>query len=233
MTEMTPAKATALRKPFPKESIGQLPKGGQMLDFVGHAAVTDRLLTVDPEWSWEFSELDPATGKPSLRHSLDPDGNLWIRLTICGVSRIGVGDGKNAKERIGDAIRNAAMRFGVALDLWAKENLVEFANAATTATRRAQEPPIAPPLDEPLPTEHDSGGHPIDVAAGPMKPKTRGRLFALFGELNIPEEEQLPGINSIIGASHTSRSQLTEGQARAVIKRLEEKRSATRQEQPA
>ena len=27
------------------------------------------------------------------------------------------------KERIGDAIRNAAMRFGVALDLWSKEEL--------------------------------------------------------------------------------------------------------------
>src|SRR5690606_32615245 len=51
---------------------------------------------------------------------------------ICGVTRIGVGDGKSAKECIGDAIRNAAMRFGVALDLWAKEALVEFAQAAAS-----------------------------------------------------------------------------------------------------
>jgi hypothetical protein len=42
------AKATELRKPFPAESIGKLPKGGAMLDYVGHAAVTDRLLAVDP-----------------------------------------------------------------------------------------------------------------------------------------------------------------------------------------
>ena len=59
-------------------------------------------------------------------------GNLWIKLTICGTTRLGVGDGKSLKECIGDAIRNAAMRFGVALDLWAKENLVEFAQAAAS-----------------------------------------------------------------------------------------------------
>lgn len=128
MTEssMTPQAATDLRKPFPKSSIGKLPKGGVMLDYVGHAAVTDRLLTVDPEWSWEPLALDDV-GLPAL----DKAGNLWIRLTICGVTRLGVGDGKSAKEAIGDAIRNAAMRFGVALDLWAKEDLVEFGQAVS------------------------------------------------------------------------------------------------------
>lgn len=122
---MTPEQAAALREPFPPEAIGKLPKAGMMLDYCGHAAVTDRLLAVDPQWSWEPMALTPE-GLPAL----DRSGNLWIRLTICGVTRIGVGDGKSAKECIGDAIRNAAMRFGVALDLWAKEDLVEFAQAA-------------------------------------------------------------------------------------------------------
>ncbi len=115
---MKPEQAKALRAPFPPESIGKLPRGGVMLDFVGHAAATDRLLQVDPEWCWEPFALDER-GLPAL----DAEGNLWIRLTIAGVTRPGVGDGKNAKERISDAIRNAAMRFGVALDLWAKEPL--------------------------------------------------------------------------------------------------------------
>lgn len=130
-TQMTAESATALRKPFPPESIGRLPKGGVQLDYVGHAAVTDRLLTVDPLWSWEPLAVGP-DGLPAH----DREGNLWIRLTICGVTRLGVGDGKSAKERIGDAIRNAAMRFGVALDLWAKDDLVEFAQAAS----RRQQP---------------------------------------------------------------------------------------------
>lgn len=115
--EMTPEAAAKLREPFPPAAIGKLPKGGVLLDYVGHAATTDRLLQVDPEWSWEPMALD-AQGLPLI-----VGGQLWIRLTVCGVTRIGVGDGKSDKERIGDAIRNAAMRFGVALDLWAKEDL--------------------------------------------------------------------------------------------------------------
>jgi hypothetical protein len=110
--------AAALRKPFPAGAIGKLPKGGVMLDYVGHAATTDRLLQVDPEWNWEPLALDER-GHPAV----DGGGNLWIKLTVAGVTRLGVGDGKSAKECIGDAIRNAAMRFGVALDLWAKEDL--------------------------------------------------------------------------------------------------------------
>ncbi len=107
-----------LRKPFPKEAIGKLPRGGIQLDYIGHASVTDRLLSVDSGWTWEPLATDEQ-GIPTL----DADNNLWIKLTVGGVTRIGVGDGKNMKERIGDALRNAAMRFGVALDLWSKEEL--------------------------------------------------------------------------------------------------------------
>lgn len=107
-----------LRKEFPPGTVGKLPKGGVFLDFVGHAAITDRLLTVDPDWNWEPFATDDQ-GLPAI----DAAGNLWIRLTIAGVTRIGVGDGKNMKERIGDALRNAAMRFGVALALWSKDEL--------------------------------------------------------------------------------------------------------------
>ena len=115
---MNKEQAQALRKPFPPETIGTLPKGGTQLRYVGHAAVTDRLLEVDPEWNWEpFATTEH--GLPAL----DEAGNLWIRLTVNGVTRPGVGDGNNMKERIGDAIRNAAIRFGVALDLWSKDEL--------------------------------------------------------------------------------------------------------------
>jgi hypothetical protein len=146
---MTPDKAAALRAPFPESAIGKLPRvtckrcseaqgkvcdqhskgrcdgcGNYMttahihLDYVGHAAATDRLLQVDPYWTWEPMVTDPNTSAPLLTN-----GGLWIRLTICGVTRPGWGDGKDLKEMIGDAIRNAAMRFGVALDLWSRQDL--------------------------------------------------------------------------------------------------------------
>lgn len=92
------------------------------VDYVGHAHVTERLLEVDPQWTWEPVALAP-DGTPLL----DGNGGMWIRLTVAGVARLGYGhaDGKSGgdavKETIGDAIRNAALRFGVAIDLWMKE----------------------------------------------------------------------------------------------------------------
>ena len=118
-----------LPKPYKKDSPkGKCPDCGgyhglpaMHLDYVGHAALTDRLLDVDAAWSWEPLSLDER-GLPAL----DRDGGLWIKLTVCGVTRLGYGDaqgktgGDAMKERIGDALRNAAMRFGAALDLWHK-----------------------------------------------------------------------------------------------------------------
>lgn len=133
-----------LREPFPANQISKLPKpfkkdspkgrctecGGYHglpavhLDYVGHAALTDRLLDVDPHWTWEPVAF-AADGLPAF----DRGGGLWIRLTVCGVTRLGYGDadgkagGNAVKEAIGDALRNAAMRFGAALDLWHKGDL--------------------------------------------------------------------------------------------------------------
>jgi hypothetical protein len=130
-----------LREPFPDHQISLLPKpykkdspkgkcpecGGYHglpavhLSYVGHAALTDRLLDCDDQWAWEPVAFG-ADGLPLL----DQQGGMWIRLTVCGVTRLGYGDaqGKTGpdamKERIGDALRNAAMRFGAALDLWHK-----------------------------------------------------------------------------------------------------------------
>lgn len=134
-----------LREPFLPHQISKLPKpfkkdaqkgqcrecGGyhglpaMHLDYVGHAALTDRLLDADPLWTWD-PVADPASlGLPAV------NGGMWIRLTVCGVTRYGFGcaDGKSGgdavKEMIGDALRNAGMRFGAALDLWHKGKLHE------------------------------------------------------------------------------------------------------------
>lgn len=89
------------------------------LDYVGHAEITDRLLQVDPQWTWE-----PLGHTSDGLPLFDANGGLWISLTVAGVTRLGYGDAEGKKgpsaikETIGDALRNAAMRFGVALDLW-------------------------------------------------------------------------------------------------------------------
>lgn len=112
------------------------------LAYVGHAEATNRLLNIDPAWGWEPVALDEK-GLP--QH--DQNGGLWIRLTVCGVTRLGYGNaegkrgGDAVKEIIGDAIRNAGMRFGMALDLWTSSDLEIAENGPKDAPVRLQPAP--------------------------------------------------------------------------------------------
>lgn len=173
-----------LREPFPAHQISKLPKptkkdnpkgkcsecGGWHglpavhLDYVGHAAITDRLLDADPNWTWE-----PLSLKDGLPH-FDENGGLWIKLMVRGVTRLGYGNatdseykdkGAREKEVIGDALRNAGMRFGMALDLWHKGDLHVDppAEAAPKAPSKlpAKEGTLGPykPLDQALGPKHE------------------------------------------------------------------------------
>jgi hypothetical protein len=152
MSDEKPTGLQLLRAQFPAHQISKLPKPTKQqteavradykagmrcqlcqawhhpqvvhLDYVGHAALTDRLLDADINWSWEPLAIAPE-GWPVM----DPLGGMWIKLTVCGQTRLGYGHagdktgGDAIKEVIGDALRNAAMRFGAALDLWHKGDL--------------------------------------------------------------------------------------------------------------
>lgn len=177
---MTPEGQELLRKPFPPETVGKLPrvtckdcsqrdrqctkherrKCGECgayvstahihFDYVGHAAVTDRLLTVDPEWSWEPFGYNP-DGLPALTVS-GGETSLWIKLTVLGVTRPAVGTAASGsfelpKQLISDAIRNGAMRFGVALDLWSKEDLGHDETEQEPTPPVAKAPPQAVAVD--------------------------------------------------------------------------------------
>lgn len=122
---MKPETQAILRKPFDSNQISTFPRNAGAkagLQYVGHAALTDRLLQADPNWSWEPVESPDLRGLPTVGTGVE----MWIKLTIDGTTRYGYGDAQNKKggdaikEAIGDALRNAAMRFGVALDLWHK-----------------------------------------------------------------------------------------------------------------
>lgn len=120
------------------------------IDYVGHADVTARLLESDPAWNWE-PKAEDEHGLPLF--DTDDKGNpvgLWIKLTVGGVTRLGYGSCPSnqndaVKVLIGDALRNAAMRFGVALDLWAKGDRADptaenaTASAGTAARRQPRQ----------------------------------------------------------------------------------------------
>jgi hypothetical protein len=175
-----------LRLPFPDEQVGRLPRavrkddsdkyrcedgpqgrqasadgyfcGGYHtrsvhLSYVGHAALTE--------------------GLPLIQN-----GGLWIRLKVAGVTRLGYGDapGKRdaTKELIGDALRNAAMRFGAALDLWSKEDL------------RASS--VEPDGDGEVPAQGSQGGGVASPSARPVSGAPASQQTAPVAARPIDEE---------------------------------------------
>jgi hypothetical protein len=182
------------------------------LAYVGHAAVTDRLLQVDPGWSWEPLALDDR-GLPAL----DAAGGLWIKLTIGGTTRLGYGDapgkrgGDAVKELIGDAIRNASMRFGVAIDLWHKEpppadETPTTRAARTPRTRRAAEPP---------------------VRADDKRERLTKRSFANWRTLGLDgddkRDQRLTVMSKILGREVTSTNDLSVDELSAVVAEQEQR----------
>jgi hypothetical protein len=183
------------------------------LDYVGHAEVTDRLISVDPLWTWEPLAFD-ADGLPKF----DQFGALWIRLTVAGKPMIGYGDagmktGPDAvKEVIGDAIRNAAMRLGVALDLWGAT--FKAAEDDAEAALREAAPEIAdedwetatpvhgrgvPPAEQAAPAPHVAA-RPVDSA--PPAPTYNPATYTL-GVSRIENAETLAELDQL--AAHVER----------------------------
>lgn len=194
------------RIPSP-DQVGKVDKGYGKLDYLGHAAVTDALLAHDPEWSWEPYAEDE-NGLPKIMYDAGgrPRG-MWIRLTVHGHSRIGIGTcsataAEPYKELIGDALRNAAMRFGVGLALWAKEDWAEQGlEAGETESQAGERSPggntrggapgenVPRPGNVrtlPKPTSEDIARHPSN---GPTLP-TDQALAARAVELGLTEEER-------------------------------------------
>jgi len=115
--------------------VSELDKNGVSLSYVGHAEITKMLIEIDPEWSWEpaaWVDGRPATFQQAgLIKRRDgtatevPTVSMWGRLTLLGVTRVAVGSVEAHKpdldkELVSDFLRNAAMRFGLCLSLWAK-----------------------------------------------------------------------------------------------------------------
>ena len=131
--------------PDPK-IVGKLPKAGTSLDFVGHADITRILLTIDPTWRWVPIAWD--NGRPAI-HIENGIATMWGELTILGQARLGVGSVRADKqeldkELIGDFLRNAAMRFGICLSLWTKQEWDDVSHTTTKPMPKAATPAPQP-----------------------------------------------------------------------------------------
>ena len=169
--------------------VGKLPRGGTQLDYVGHAEVTKILLEIDPLWSIEPAALDEA-GLPA-REKIGTMVQAGFWMTVLGHRRYCVGSVEDrkvdiGKELVSDAIRNGAMRFGIALSLWSKEEWGDqpAKPVKKTAKKSPHKPPEAP--------QSDATANRI-----PADPEIVGRFVAACkgGSLDPDEVAKKAGVN--------------------------------------
>lgn len=203
------------------------------LDFFGHAEATDRLLDADPEWNWE-----PMARTPEGLPLFDKNGGLWIKLTIAGVTRIGYGTADNGggfknegdviKEIIGDAIRNGSMRFGVALNLWAKSDLhADEHDGGEEAPKQQRKTRSDGGVRRSKPSEPAGEWTGQDEPAAPKmdSPATMSQLNMLNTLVskkrgNLPRDQRLAFVAQGVGRKLESSKDLTKREASSLIERL-------------
>ena len=168
--------------PDPK-IVGKLPRGNIQLDYVGHAEITKILIEIDPLWDWKPLKIDD-DGLPSYRVE-NGMAHMAGAMTLLGHTRLAVGSAPHnkqdlLKELISDFIRNAAMRFGVALSLWSKEEWSDSpAPAKKVAAKKAARP------QEPSPTYNTPKVSNSDL----VDHETLERFFAACRGANLDPQE--------------------------------------------
>ena len=146
--------------PDPK-IVGKLPKGGIQLDFVGHADITRILIEIDPLWSYEPCGWD--NGRPAI-HVENGMATMWAYLIVHGKKMLGVGSVRADKqeldkELVGDFLRNAAMRFGISLALWTKNEWEDLGGHAPVPQKNI---PTRKPAPKPVANVEVTSTIPVD-----------------------------------------------------------------------
>lgn len=107
---LTQADLKVLKAPFPKESLGVKVQSTSkdrtralLVLYLQHTDVQDRLEMVDPAWTTEVINEERVGDTVYVR----------IRMTVKGVSRENVGEGNDPKAAYSDALKRAAMLFGI------------------------------------------------------------------------------------------------------------------------
>jgi hypothetical protein len=165
--------------------------------YVEANTVRERLDTVVPgEWDLTLELLPPMPGAPGSVAEDDTQVSFKARLQILGVIREDVGTGRDYKSAATDAFKRAAVRFGIAHELYSfEQNWVQIDGdskyakpledpAAAYARRQGRTGRTeAPQTDAEVPQTVVAEGVTTEAAAGPRAsdepscPKCGGRMW--------------------------------------------------------
>jgi len=184
-TQMLKAVLEQYAIPDPK-IVGTIPRNGINLAYVSHADITKILIEIDPSWNWQPIAWD--NGRPAI-HVENGTATMWATLTLLGKSLLGVGSVRADKqdldkELIGDFLRNASMRFGIALSLWSKQDWSDNTTIVRTAeVKRSIQNHPASQLDEREITPAEvaeifGGATVVEAVITPIKAAVTGGLIS-------------------------------------------------------
>ena len=192
--------------PDPK-IVGVITKNGVNLDFVGHAEITRILIEIDPMWNWQPAGW--VDGRPAI-HESNGVATLWGNLTLLNKTLLGVGTANTImttragekfakpdyeKELIGDFLRNAAMRFGICLNLWSKQDRDDVPPATVATPAQKSNHPASPMTIKQIEEVFTTKPATVTSISGVISDKQKGLISKLAKEkLNgdvIPLIEEL------------------------------------------
>jgi hypothetical protein len=233
-TQMLKAVLEQYAIPDPK-IVGTIPRNGINLAYVSHADITKILIEIDPNWNWQPAAWD--NGRPAI-HVENGTATMWATLTLLGKSLLGVGSVRADKqdldkELIGDFLRNASMRFGIALSLWSKQDWSDNTTVVrTTEVKRSIQNHPASQTDEreitPAEVAEIFGGAVVTEAViTPIKAAVTGGLISdkQKGLISKLAKEKVDGdVTPILKQQFkkTSVNELTTKEGSALIKLLME-----------
>ena len=130
-----PFSPSAVRAKVQHQDRSKPPSWGQVVRYIDARLVAERLnLVAGGRWSYEHAPLDPALRPPSRDGEQLP---LYVvcSLTVLGQTHTDVGEGRDPKAAFSDALKRAAVPFGIGRSIYAIPRRFLFAEESRRPPR--------------------------------------------------------------------------------------------------
>jgi len=208
--------------PDPK-IVGTIPRNGVNLSYVSHSEITRILISVDAMWSWE--PIEWINGRPAI-HIENGMATMWGKMTLLGKSMICVGSARAdkadyEKELIGDLLRNGSMRYGIALNLWSKQDSGSGGVSVQTITKSFPGATVVNAPAQPQQASNASVARPAAKQASAGNPVSEKQVFLINKLAKDNAITDVPGFaTNIVGRVVASAKDMNSREASQVIDAL-------------
>lgn len=208
--------------PDPK-IVGTIPRNGVNLSYVSHSEITRILITIDAGWSWE--PIEWINGRPAI-HIENGMATMWGKMTLLGKPMICVGSARAdkpeyEKELIGDLLRNGSMRYGIALNLWSKQDSGSGGVSVQTITKAFPGATAVNVPTQPQQASNASVARPAAKQASAGNPVSEKQVFLINKLAKDNAIGDVPGFSTeIVGRAISSAKDMNSREASQVIDAL-------------